>query len=38
MQIHSFIHEHIKKIFNQYILKRKIFSKKNIFSVKKLFI
>jgi hypothetical protein len=24
-----------KKIFNQYILKRKIFSKKNIFTVKK---
>jgi len=37
IQIHSFIHEHIKKIFDQNILNRKIISNKNIFTVKKLF-
>jgi len=37
IQIHSFIHEHIKKIFDQNILNRKIFTIKNIFTVKKLF-
>ena len=37
IQIHLFIHEHIKKNFDQNILNRKMFSRKNIFTVKKLF-
>jgi hypothetical protein len=37
IQILSFIHEHLKKIFDLNILNRKIFSSKNIFTVKKLF-
>ena len=37
IKTHSFTHEHIKKIFDQNILNTKIFSRKNIFTVKKLF-
>jgi len=37
IQIHSVIHEHIKKIFDQNILNKIIFSSKNIFTIKKLF-
>jgi len=36
VQIHSFIHEHIKKIFDQNILNRKNFSSINIFHSKKI--
>ena len=36
VQIHSFIHVHIKKIFDHNILNRKMFSSKNVFTVKQL--
>jgi hypothetical protein len=34
IQIHSFIHERVKKIFDPNILNRKIFSSKNYFTIK----